>query len=144
MRPFALFIAMSAAALTLPVVADTVATPIATGQFVDADQRHQGAGTATLAQSDDGRTFLQFVEDFAVTPGPDLEVWLVVDDAPATSAAVLESEYLSLGPLQSPEGAQTYEVPSSVIASDYGSVVIWCEDFSVLFSVATFTPATDS
>lgn len=122
--------------LTLPAEAQTTATAIASGQFQDADARHQGAGTAVLAQSSDGRTVLQF-GDFSVTPGPDLEVWLVAADAPGTSAAVLNSTYVSLGSLQSANGAQTYEIPSNIDVSAYGSVVIWCEDFSVLFATAT-------
>jgi hypothetical protein len=120
-----------------PAEAQVTATAMTSGQFQDADRSHQGAGTATLAQTSDGRVVLQFA-DFSVTPGPDLEVWLVVDATPGTSAAVLASEWVSLGPLQSPEGAQTYEIPADVDASAYGSVVIWCEDFSVLFAVASF------
>lgn len=122
--------------LILPASAQTTATAIAAGQFQDADARHQGSGTAVLAQTADGRTVLQF-GDFSVTPGPDLEVWLVAAAAPATSGAVLDSTYISLGSLQSASGGQTYEIPSDVDVSSYGSVVIWCEDFSVLFSVAT-------
>lgn len=122
--------------ITPPADAQVTATAITSGQFQDADARHQGDGTATLAQTSDGRTVLQF-GDFTVTPGPDLEVWLVAADAPGTSAAVLASQWVSLGGLQSPSGAQTYEIPADVDASAYGSVVIWCEDFSVLFAVAT-------
>lgn len=105
------------------------------GHFQDADRSHQGAGIATLVQGDDGSTLLRFAE-FSVTPGPDLEVWLVVDPTPNTSAAVLASEWLSLGALQSPEGAQDYALPANVDPAAYGSVVIWCEDFSVLFAMA--------
>ncbi|MEX3017635.1 DM13 domain-containing protein [Gymnodinialimonas hymeniacidonis] len=122
--------------LTPPAEAQSTATAIASGQFVDADARHQGDGTATLAQTSDGRTVLQLSE-FSVTPGPDLEVWLVVDGSPATSGAVLASQWVSLGSLQSPQGTQVYEVPANVDASAYGSIVIWCEDFSVLFATAS-------
>ena len=121
--------------ITPPATAQVTATAMASGQFQDADRSHQGAGTAVLAQTSDGRTVLQF-GDFSVTPGPDLEVWLVAANAPGTSSAVLASDWVSLGPLQSPNGAQTYEIPADVDASAYGSVVIWCEDFSVLFAVA--------
>ncbi len=117
-------------------MAQVTATAIASGAFQDADRSHQGAGTATLAQTSDGRVVLQFT-DFEVTRGPDLEVWLVADAAPGTSAAVLGSQWVSLGALQSASGAQTYEVPADVDVSAYGSVVIWCEDFSVLFAVAS-------
>ena len=123
--------------ITPPADAQTTATAISSGTFQDADQRHQGAGTATLAETESGDFVLQFT-DFSVTPGPDLEVWLVADEAPATSAAVLASEWVSLGGIQAHDGAQTYEIPEDVDVSEYGSVVIWCEDFSVLFAVASF------
>lgn len=122
--------------ITAPADAQTTATAIASGQFQDAGPRYQGSGTAVLAQTSDGRTVLQ-LGDFSVTPGPDLEVWLVAANAPASASAVLASTYVSLGPLQSPTGRQTYEIPADVDTSAYGSVVIWCEDFSVLFSVAS-------
>lgn len=124
------------AAITAPAQAQSTATAVASGQFQDAGPRYQGSGTVVVAQTSDGRTVVQLGE-FSVTPGPDLEVWLVADNAPATATAVLASQWVSLGALQSPTGAQTYEVPADVDASAYGSVVIWCEDFSVLFSVAT-------
>jgi len=120
-----------------PAEAQVTATAISTGQFQNASPRYQSAGSATLAETSDGDIVLQF-NDFSVTPGPDLEVWLVAADAPGTSAAVLASEWVSLGVLQSPDGAQTYLIPEDVDVSDYGSVVIWCEDFSVLFAIASF------
>lgn len=126
----------SLAGIAPPAEAQVTATAVATGQFQDADRSHQGAGTATLAETSDGRMILQF-GDFSVTRGPDLEVWLVAADAPGTSSAVLASDWVSLGPLQSASGAQTYEIPANIDASAYGSVVIWCEDFSVLFAVAS-------
>lgn len=124
------------AAVPLPALAQTTATAISGGAFQDADRSHRGAGMATLVRTSDDRVLLQFTE-FSVTPGPDLEVWLVADGAPATSAAVLASTWLSLGPLQAPEGDQAYVVPEDVDLAQFGSVVIWCEDFSVLFAVAT-------
>lgn len=126
--------------ITAPAFAEDTGLAMVTGAFQDADRRHQGAGTATLVVDEDGKVVLQF-DDFEVTPGPDLEVWLVVDPTPATSAAVLASEWVSLGSLQSPQGPQTYDLPEDVDATAYGSVVIWCEDFSVLFAVASFEQA---
>ncbi|WP_341863004.1 hypothetical protein [Gymnodinialimonas sp. 57CJ19] len=86
------------AGLAAPADAQTTATVLSSGQLQDADARHQGAGIAALAQTADGRTILQFA-DFSVTPGPDLEVWLVAAENPGTSAAVLASEWVSLGSL---------------------------------------------
>jgi hypothetical protein len=106
------------------------------GTFQDADRAHQGAGNAMLLETATGAHLLRFT-DFEVTNGPDLEVWLVADDAPFSSGAVLDSQWVSLGQLKGNIGDQTYTIADDVDIADYGSVVIWCEQFSVLFSVAT-------
>lgn len=142
MRPidFAVALCIGLAGLggfTSPADAQSAATAVASGAFQDISPRYNGSGTATIAETADGQTVLQLA-DFSVTPGPDLEVWLVADDAPTTNNAVLASTYVSLGALQSPTGTQTYGIPDTVDISDYGSVVIWCEDFSVLFTMASF------
>jgi hypothetical protein len=122
--------------LTTPAEAQD-ATAVASGTFQAVSARYSGGGSATIAETAAGETVVQLGSNFSVTPGPDLEVWLVADAAPATNNAVLASTYVSLGALQSPTGAQTYSIPADVDVSAYGSVVIWCEDFSVLFTVAT-------
>lgn len=108
------------------------------GMFQDADRAHQGAGNAMLLETATGANLLRFTQ-FEVTNGPDLEVWLVADDAPSSSGAVLDSEWVALGQLKGNIGDQTYTIPDDVDVSAYGSVVIWCEQFSVLFSVATLS-----
>ncbi|MEM6383579.1 MAG: DM13 domain-containing protein [Pseudomonadota bacterium] len=111
---------------------------IRAGTFQGADRAHQGAGNAMQLETATGAPLIRFTE-FEVTNGPDLEVWLVADPAPANSRAVLESEWVSLGLLKGNIGDQTYTVPEGVDLSEYGSVVIWCEQFSVLFATATLT-----
>ena len=49
---------------------------ISTGDFSDADEFHQGSGTATIYELEDGSHVLR-LEDFEVTNGPDLHVLLV-------------------------------------------------------------------
>ncbi|MEM1288649.1 MAG: DM13 domain-containing protein [Pseudomonadota bacterium] len=109
------------------------------GMFQGADRAHQGTGTAMQLETPTGASIIRFSE-FEVTNGPDLEVWLVADPAPANSRAVLNSEWVSLGLLKGNIGDQNYVVPDDVDLTQFGSVVIWCEDFSVLFATATLTP----
>ncbi|WP_119165108.1 DM13 domain-containing protein [Algihabitans albus] len=106
------------------------------GHFRDADSAHKGQGRAELLQTRGGALLLRLSE-FEVTNGPDLEVWLVKASDPASSAEVTASEWLSLGPLKGNIGDQIYQVPEGTPIGDYGSVVIWCEQFSVLFSPAS-------
>lgn len=113
----------------------TDARIVATGQFRDADRAHRGRGTARLVALAGGGHEVQFT-DFEVTNGPDLEVWLSAVADPSTSAEVTASPYLSLGPLKGNIGSQSYAIPAGTAVADYRSVVIWCEQFGVLFSPA--------
>ena len=70
---------------TLP--AEFMLTEVKTGTFRDADAAHKGSGTARILKSEGGSTVLRLTE-FAVTNGPDLDVWLVEAADPASSADV--------------------------------------------------------
>jgi hypothetical protein len=109
-------------------------TPVATGQFRDADSSHRGSGAATIYELEDGSRVLRF-EGFEVTNGPDLHVYLV----PAENAGdeVSVDGYVDLGELKGNIGDQNYEIPPEVDVSEFQSVVIWCEPFAVVFSVAS-------
>jgi hypothetical protein len=110
-------------------------TPVVSGQFRDADNLHRGSGTATIYELEDGSRVLRF-EDFEVTNGPDLHVYLVPADNAGDDVSV--DGYVDLGELKGNIGDQNYEIPPEVEVSQFNSVVIWCEPFAVVFSVATF------
>lgn len=107
---------------------DATATNILQGTFVDADAIHSGAGTAVVTQTNDGPV-LVFKDDFSVTAGPDLLVYL----SPNAAGDPL-GEFVSLGKLKSNNGEQVYTLPDNY--KDYKSVVIWCRAFSTKFSYA--------
>ena len=106
------------------------------GTFRDADSAHRGSGQATVVGNDDGSKAQVRLVDFEVTNGPDLEVWLVKEPDPQSSADVKASEWVSLGQLKGNIGNQSYSVPEGTDPRNYGSVVIWCEQFGVLFASA--------
>lgn len=113
-------------------------TQVAKGSFRDADGSHKGEGNVHLLRTESGAGLVRITE-FQVTNGPDLEVWLVAAQDPKTSNDVKTSEWVSLGQLKGNIGDQTYNVPDGVDLSAYGSVVIWCEQFGVLFSPASLS-----
>ena len=115
---------------------ELMVTTVATGTFRDADASHKGAGNAAILTTAGGTKLLRFT-DFQVTNGPDLEVWLVAEADPQNSQAVKDSQWISLGSLKGNIGDQTYTIPEDTDLSAYGSVVIWCEQFGVLFSPAS-------
>jgi Electron transfer DM13 len=112
----------------------------AAGQFVGMDAIHQGSGSATIYQLEDGSRVLRF-DDFRVTNGPDLHVLLARTAAP-TDRASLGEDYLNLGRLKGNVGSQNYEIGADVDLSQYQSVVIYCLPFHVVFSTVTLTVTT--
>ncbi len=111
-------------------------TVLATGMFRDADSFHKGSGSVTLYRLPDGRGILRF-ENLSVTNGPDLHVLAALHPNPMGRSDVRESGYLDLGQLKGNRGNQNYEFPADVDIESFGSVVIYCLPFQVVFSVAT-------
>ena len=138
---------MSAAADAPEIAADDEMpsagpTVLARGSFRDADAVHKGTGQATLYALPNGRHLIRF-EDFRTTNGPDLVVYLTKHASPESADDVVDDGYLSLGVLKGNVGNQNYEVPPGVDVDEYGSVVIWCELFGVLFSPAPLVRESD-
>ncbi len=123
-----------------PTITTTTAEVIASGEVDGVDFVHQGEGIATVIQTDAGRV-LRF-EDFEVTNGPALKVWLVAHDNPRSNGDVTDNEWISLGDLKGSVGDQNYTIPDEVDLSVYRSVVIWCEPFGVLFAGAPLAPTS--
>ncbi len=109
---------------------------IASGQFEDFDNFHQGTGTATIYELDDASLVLRF-ESFEVTNGPDLHVLLVPNADPENRDDI--AGYVDLGSLKGNIGDQNYEIPDEFDISGFGSVVIYCQPFHVVFSVAALS-----
>lgn len=107
------------------------------GQFRDADSFHKGSGTATVYElGRDGRRILR-LEDFRVTNGPDLRVLLANAADPESHSDLVDAGYTELGELKGNVGSQNYDIPAGVDLSRAQSVVIYCNPFRVVFSVAT-------
>ena len=117
-----------------PMMMDTSVVKVKTGNFRDADSFHKGSGTATIYRSSDGESVLR-LEDFRVTNGPELHVLLVPNPDPQGRDDV--EGYIGLGKLKGNMGNQNYFLPEGEDGSGFGSVVIYCRPFHVVFSVAT-------
>lgn len=111
------------------------------GNFRDADSFHKGSGTATVYQLEDGSHVLRF-EDFRVTNGPDLRVLLSKAADVSDKGEFQQYEYVELDRLKGNIGNQNYVIPADLDISAYGSVVIYCKPFHVLFSVAPLTASS--
>lgn len=109
--------------------------PMRSGAFRDADEVHRGSGRALVFESGAGDV-LRF-EDFEVTNGPELHVLLAVHPDPASRDDLDGAGYVDLGDLKGNVGDQNYALPADVDVSEFGSVVIYCKPFHVVFAVAS-------
>lgn len=113
---------------------------IGSGVFDGVDRLHQGSGNVSLVRLESGEIELRF-EDFDVTNGPDLEVWLSDHEYPRTNGDVSNGTWLDLGRLKGNVGNQAYILPADADLSQIKSVTIWCEQFGVLFASASLVGA---
>ena len=107
---------------------------VATGQFIHAnpsDPIHWGRGRVGLYER---AVFLE--SDFEVGPGPKYHVYLVPNAKVRREENVNGSMFIDLGRLRAFKGSQRYAIPDGVDLKKYPSVVIWCEQFSVMISPA--------
>ena len=124
--------------------ATTAPMPVAlqTGSLRDADSFHKGSGNATIYELPDGSRFLR-LEEIDVTNGPDLHVLLSAHPNPDSRNEVKDLGYVDLGKLKGNIGNQNYEIPAELDVAAYSSVVIYCQPFHVIFSVAPLVPANE-
>ena len=97
---------------------------------------HYGQGSATIYAD-----LVRLEPDFKVGPGPKFHVYLVPDDDVTPDTEVEATMFVDLGRLKSFSGSQNYTIPAGLDPTDYGSVVIWCEQFNVLISPARIMAA---
>jgi Electron transfer DM13 len=107
-------------------------TEIATGlttvfQGTFAAASHPTSGTVKLSKDASGKKFLVF-ENFKTDAGPDLRIYLS-DDLKATNYTEITNKVTVTGNYQLP-------VDASIDTEKKRKVLIWCQQFSVLFGSA--------
>lgn len=112
-------------------------TLVAQGRFRDNGMLHKGAGEAMIYRRADGSMLLR-LDNFRVTAGPDLYVYLTKHPAPENTKQVKQG-FLQVARLKSNTGTQEYEIAAGTPLNDFSSVVVFCQVFGVLFSAAPLT-----
>jgi hypothetical protein len=108
--------------------------PLISGSFTGADAFHQGTGDATIYETEGN--FVLRLENFEVTNGPDLRVYLAAGTGPTNRSDL--GQFVDLGSLKGNIGNQNYDIPADVDVTLYNSVVIYCKPFHVVFATASF------
>ena len=89
---------------------------------------HSAKGDAVLLRVGD-KNIIRFEDNFSVTNGPDLFVYLGNNGVYDPNAR--------LDALKGNVGSQNYEIPSIIDIKNYNEVWVWCRAFSVPFGKAT-------
>ena len=82
----------------------------------------------TVKVYDDAEKKIVVLDPISSQNGPDLKVYLSTDEK--------ATKYVNLGELKSTTGKQSYEIDGMPDFSEYKFVLVWCQDFSVLFGKA--------
>ena len=104
-----------------PTLHDTL---VAQGSFSSND--HTTSGAVKLYSKNGVKTIV--FEGFKTDSGPDLRVYL--------SKTTNKADFVEIGTLNATSGNFNYLVANSVNTTAYKYILIWCEDFSVLFGNA--------
>jgi hypothetical protein len=87
---------------------------------------HSVSGTAKIYE-ENGKTTV-VLDPFSSQNGPDLKIYLSKDEN--------ASQYINLGAMKSTMGKQSYEITGMPDLAEYKFVLVWCQQFSVLFGKA--------
>ena len=98
-----------------------------TGSFAPGE--HDITGTVRFIQTAQGVVLR--LENLSTANGPDVRVYLSTRRSGQVGTGDLQ-----VAPIKANLGSQNYLLPSSADVSNYESVVIWCERFSVSFGHA--------
>jgi hypothetical protein len=102
------------------------ATLISQGTFAGSGS-YTVSGSAKLYEFQ-GKRYI-YLENFSSSGGPDLRVYLATN----TSA----TQFVSLGNLKANSGNQSYVINNPPDFAQYKNVLIWCQQFTVLFGAST-------
>lgn len=113
------------------VIAISAASPVPAsrmGNFTGLNG-YNTLGTATLVTESDGSLTLNFSEDFRVSNGPGLYIYLSNNARNVTGGVELRA-------LISTNGEQSYSVPADVTIDQFNFVVVYCRPFGAPFGAA--------
>jgi hypothetical protein len=100
--------------------------------FVKVDAK--ATGTSRIVTKN-GRTYIELSKDFTLGDAPAPVVTLYKAVVPPKKGYEA-GQYLSLAPLKSFKGRQSYVLPANTDLSEYQSVAIWCKKFDVTLAYA--------
>jgi len=118
--------------------ADAELVVLGSGSFAGIAPGHNAEGGVTV--KDNGENVLiELDASFASDTGPDLYV-ILTQEQTLTGADPVQldtSKIVKIAPLVNLQGAQSYEISKADFEANGYAVVIWCNEFNVVFGAAT-------
>lgn len=111
--------------VSLNEMVNPAAAVLVKGSFTGTNN-HSVNGVAEIINDNNQKRLV--LRNFSTTNGPDLRVYLATSTGAAT--------FISLGNLKSTNGQQVYDISGMPDFAKYKFVLIWCQQFSVLFGSA--------
>ena len=102
---------------------------VRTGLFTPLAAGKVAMGSATLRTVEGGALRLDFSENFSLTDGPGLFVFL-------SNSEFVSPDAVNLGSFISPEGIQMYTVPDGLSLDSFTHVAVHCIPYNVTFAFA--------
>ena len=119
----------------------TVPPPASRSGMFSGILSYEASGTAILEETSSGGLVLRFSSDFRMNAsGFDVILYTEPRIKLRGSSAPQPGTYENLGPLQSRNGAQTYQVPPNVQLDTYNFVLIFCHVINREVGVAELGP----
>jgi len=85
----------------------------------------------------DGQTILRLSDDFKTKAGPDLKIFLSPQSAQNVTGATATQGAINIGALVTNKGGSEYVIPAGVDLAQFNSVLVHCEQFSVLWAAGS-------
>ena len=95
-------------------------------------KKYRIKGTWSLTERD-GKHFITFSDDFKTKNGPDLKIFLSPKSADDVTGKNAIDDSVNIGVLKSNKGTQEYEIPAEVDLSQFSTVLVHCEAYSILW-----------
>ncbi|MEP1231227.1 MAG: DM13 domain-containing protein [Litorimonas sp.] len=95
-------------------------------------KKYRIKGTWSLTERD-GKHFITFSDDFKTKNGPDLKIFLSPKSTADVNGKNAIDGAVNIGVLKSNKGSQEYEIPADVNLSQFSTVLVHCEAYSILW-----------
>lgn len=123
--------------LLIAPLAASAAETLAGGEWTN--KGYDIHGEWKIVAREDGR-WLVFDDDFRTRSGPDLKVYLSSHTLATVTGKTVAAKSVEIAALQSPRGAQEYQLPAKLNLHDYRSVLIHCKSFAHLWGGGELFP----